>query len=201
MQEENIKKMSEIALPQLTDVPTINILVCFLLNRLKREVTKKQLYDILVDSEIVSYFFYQESIAYLLKTGSLEVKDSKVEDETLEDDDRIIYILTEQGISCAVELENYISKIYRDSAVLTALSYFSMEKFKNQVKIDYIKNPDGYYVHIRCLDKKSDLMELKFNVPTLEQAKFLGKKVMKNPASFYSNIWQAFDINNKNKSK
>jgi hypothetical protein len=201
MQEENIKKMSEIALPQLTDVPTINILVCFLLNRLKREVTKKQLYDILVDSEIVSYFFYQESIAYLLKTGSLEVKDSKVEDETLEDDDRIIYILTEQGISCAVELENYISKIYRDSAVLTALSYFSMEKFKNQVKIDYIKNPDGYYVHIRCLDKKSDLMELKFNVPTLEQAKFLGKKVMKNPASFYSSIWQAFDINNKNKSK
>ena len=74
MQDDNIKRMAERALPQLTDVPVINILICDLINRLKRKITKNQLAHILVDNGIVSYFFFQESFAYLKESGSLKTE-------------------------------------------------------------------------------------------------------------------------------
>lgn len=188
MQDENIKKMAEMATPLLTDISSINILICDLLYRLKKKITRGQLYDILVSSEIVSYFFYLDSIEYLIKTGSLE---ENIID--LQDPDKNEIELTAQGETCAKELRNYISKIYRDKAVITALIYFTKEKFKNQLKIDYIKDDSGYYVHIRCIEKTSDLMDLKFHVSTIEQAKFLGSKVMRNPKDFYNKIFASFD--------
>lgn len=199
MHDENIRKMSEMALPLLTDVPVINILVCDILHRLKKRVTKKQLAHILVDNEIVSYFFFQESFTYLKETGSIRTEPLYIDASGKPADLRII--LTEQGKTCAVKLCGYVSKTYRDKATSCAVSYFSVEQFQDQVKITYEENSDGYYVHVRCLNKKSDLMDLKFNVSTIEQAKFLGAKVKANPSEFYGKVWKAFDTTPDMKNK
>lgn len=202
MQDDNIKRMAERALPQLTDVPVINILICDLINRLKRKITKNQLEHILVDNGIVSYFFFQESFAYLKESGSLKTEpicEYHSDNSEKKIDEKIS--LTEQGETCAKKLKNYISKTYRDKVTSCAISYFSMEQFEDQVRITYEKNNDGYYVHVRCLNKESDLMDLRFNVSSLEQAKFLGRKVMTNPSEFYAKVWNAFDTSPDLKNK
>ena len=70
------------------------------------------------------------------------------------------------------------SKILRDRIVTAALKYFAQVKYKNEVKIEYIKLEKGYYVHYRCLDIKDDLIDLKLFAPDLGQAELLGKNIM-----------------------
>ena len=71
MQDENIYKISEMADTDIKDVYTLNILICYLLYKINKPVEVEQLYEIAVSSSIVNYFFYQDSIDYLLKNSLL----------------------------------------------------------------------------------------------------------------------------------
>ena len=72
---ENYTKMSELASTELKDVQTVKILICYLLYRLHKPIDSEQLYDIAVSTEIINYFFYQESINYLIENGSIEISE------------------------------------------------------------------------------------------------------------------------------
>ncbi len=183
MQEENLLKMSKMATPPIMDPHTANILICYLLYRIDKPVRVSHLYDIAVGNDIINYFAYQDSIAYLTSHGSVEVEKHNNGIE--------YYSLTENGIRTAKELRNYVGKAYRDKLVSAALHYFARIKRQNEVKIDYIPLQKGYYVHVRCLDVQDDLLDLKLYAPDYTQAKFLGEQIMLNPAGFYGKILDA----------
>ncbi len=183
MQEENLLKMSEMATPPVMETHMASILICYLLYRIDKPIEKAHLYDIAVSSNIINYFFYQESIDYLVKNNSIV--------ETLTEDGNSAYMLAENGVRCAKELRNYVSKAYRDKMVLCALRYFAKLKRENEVKIEYIQLKQGYYVHVRCLDVQEDLLDMKLYAPDLAQAKYLGERIMLNPAGFYGKILDA----------
>ena len=48
MQDENIFKMSEVADTEIKDVPTLNILLCYLLYKIDKPVEVEHLYEIAV---------------------------------------------------------------------------------------------------------------------------------------------------------
>ena len=177
--EESLTKMSEYASPELKDVQTVKILICYLLYRIGKPVDTEQLYDISVSTEIINYFFYQDALDYLIKNDSIIIDNSEGKKN---------YVLTEKGKSCAKTLKNYVPKSYRDKIVVAALKYFAKLKYESEVKIEYIKLENGYYVHCRCLDLKDDLMDLKLFAPDLRQAKLIGERIMLNPTGFYSKI-------------
>ncbi|MCI6559798.1 MAG: DUF4364 family protein [Ruminococcus sp.] len=180
MQDENIKKMSEAADTEIKDVPTLNILLCYLLYKIDREVEIEHLYEIAVSTGLVNYFYYQDSIDYLLKNDCIAIKKNK--------NDEDCYVLQPKGKDCAKELKKYAPKSYRDKLVLGALRYFARLKYEQEIKIEYIPVENGYYTHVRCLDLKCDLMDLKLYAPDLTQAKLLGERIMLNPAGFYGKI-------------
>ena len=62
---------------ELNDLHLINILLCYLLYRIKEPVTPDALYDIAVSTGIINYFYYQDSLDFLTKNGSLELKPDK----------------------------------------------------------------------------------------------------------------------------
>ncbi|MBR3761070.1 MAG: DUF4364 family protein [Ruminococcus sp.] len=179
MQEENILKMAELADTEIKDVPTINILLCYLLYKINKPIENEQLYEIAIGTEIINFFYYQDSIDYLIKNNLISV----VENDGIE-----FYNLEAKGIECAKRLKNYAPKSYRDRLVLAALRYFARVKAENEMKIDYIPLENGYYTQVRCLDNDCDLMDLKLYAPDLTQAKLLGEKIMLNPAGFYGKI-------------
>ena len=96
MHDENIMKMAERADVEIKDVPTLNILLCYLLYKIDRPVETEQLYDIAIGTEVVNYFYYQDSIDYLIKNGLISVE--------TEDDGKECYILEEKGRECARQL-------------------------------------------------------------------------------------------------
>lgn len=183
MQEENLLKMSQMATPPIMDSHTANILICYLLYRIDRPVQMPHLYDIAVGNNIINYFVYQESMDYLVTHGSVQVEKRK--------DGREFCVLTEIGVRTAKELRNYVGKAYRDKLVSAALQYFAKMKRESEVKIDYIPLKKGYYVHVRCLDIQDDLLDMKLFAPDKTQAKFLGERIMLNPAGFYGKILEA----------
>lgn len=185
---ENYTKMSEAASPELKDVQTVKILICYLLYRINKPIDAEQLYDIAVGTEIINYFMYQDAIDYLKKNNSISV--------STDENNNQIYTLTEKGSNCAKTLRGYVPKSYRDKIVQAALKYFAKIKYENEVKIEYIKLEKGYYVHCRCLDIGDDLMDLKLFAPDLSQAELLGKNIMINPTGFYSKILN-FALNNE----
>ncbi len=193
MQEENLLKMSEMATPPVMETHAASILICYLLYRLDKPVEKAHLYDIAVSSNIINYFFYQESIDYLLKNNSIRSV------ETAEG--QPAYELAENGIRCAKELRDYVSKAYRDKIVLCAHKYFARLKRENEVKIEYIPLEQGYYVHVRCIDMQVDLLDMKLYAPDLAQAKYLGQQIMLNPAGFYGKIIDAAFQNREDKTE
>ena len=180
MLDENIHKMSEYANTQIEDVPTINILLCYLLYKIGRPVQPDQLYEIAMSTGTINYFYYQDSINYL-KTNLL------VRTDTV--DGYEVFILEKKGIVCAKQLKSYVPKSYRDKLVLAALRYFAKIKYEQEIKIEYIRLENGYYTHVRCLDDdESDLMDLKLYAPDLTQAKLIGDKIMLDPSGFYGKV-------------
>lgn len=184
---ENFTRMSEAASPELKDIQTVKILICYLLYRINKPIDSEQLYDIAVGTEIINYFFYQDAIDYLIKNDSIKVNN---------DNNIKLFELTEKGRNCAKTLRGYVPKSYRDKIVQAALKYFARIKYENEVKIEYIKLEKGYYIHCRCLDIGDDLMDLKLFAPDLSQAELLGKNIMINPTGFYSKILN-FALNNE----
>lgn len=180
MQGENIFKMSEMADIEIKDVPTLNILICYLLNKIGKPVNTEHLYEILIATEMVNYFCYQDSIGYLIESGQIKVMDDEKGGKC--------YVLQPKGAACARELKKYAPKSYRDKFVLASIRYFARLKMEQEIKIDYIPLESGVYVHIRCLDTKNDLMDLKLFAPDMTQAKLIGERIMLNPAGFYGKI-------------
>lgn len=179
MQEENILKMAELADTEIKDVPTINILLCYLLYKVNRPIETEQLYEIAIGTEIINYFYYQDSIDYLMRNLLISV---------IDDDGKSFFKLEAKGIECARRLKSYAPKSYRDRLVLAAMRYFARIKAEHEVQIEYIPVENGCYTRVRCLDKDCDLMDLRLYAPDLTQAKLIGEKIMLNPAGFYGKI-------------
>ena len=180
MQDENIMKMVERADTDINDVPTLNILLCYLLYKIDRPISPDQLYDIAIGTGIINYFYYQDSIGYLLKNGLVSSEKDEKGFET--------YILEPKGRECAKQLKKYAPKSYRDKLVLAALRYFTRLKYEKELKIEYEPVGNGYYLHVRCVDTGFDLMDLRLYAPDLTQAKLIGEKIRLNPAGFYGKV-------------
>jgi DNA-binding MarR family transcriptional regulator len=180
MQEENIMKMAAFADTEIKDVPTLNILLCYLLYKIAKPVEAEQLYDIAIGTGVINYFYYQDSLAYLLENGL--VKKENGENHT------VMYELQPKGRECARQLKTYAPKSYRDKLVLAAMRYFARLKAEQELKIVYEPLENGYYTHVRCLDVDCDLMDLRLYAPDLAQAKLIGEKILLNPAGFYGKV-------------
>lgn len=180
MQNENIFKMAAKADTEIKDVPTLNILICYLMSKIDKPVNTEHLYDILITTGLVNYFFYQESIGFLLENGHIKIE----ADENGGD----FYTLLPKGAACAKELKKYAPKSYRDNLVLAALRYFARIRMEQEVNVEYTETENGCYVRVRCHDLKNDLMDLKLFAPDKSQAQLIGDRIMLNPANFYSKI-------------
>lgn len=180
MQEENIMKMAAFADTEIKDVPTLNILICYLLYKIAKPVETEQLYDIAIGTGVINYFYYQDSIDYLLKNGLIAKESAEDGSEN--------FVLLPKGTECARQLKKYAPKSYRDKLVLGALRYFARLKAEQEIKIEYEPVENGCYTHIRCLDVNCDLMDLKLYAPDKTQAKMIGEKILLNPAGFYGKV-------------
>lgn len=177
---ENTSKLSDMASFEIRDTDSAKLLICYLLKKMEKLIEAGQLYDIAVGSGIINYFCYNDAIEILLKNETIET--------VTNDSGRECYRNTEKGIIYAKSFRTYVPKSCREKIIRTAVRYFARLKLANEVKIEYIELKKGYHVHFRCLDIGDDLLDMKIFAPDLNQAHFLGEKIMRNPVGFYAKV-------------
>lgn len=177
---DNYSKFSGMASYELNNPDTIKILLCYLMFKINEPVLDEDLYEIAVSTEIINYFYYTDAINDLISNNSVLIEKK--------DDGKVFYSLMDKGKLCARNFKSYVPKIFRDKIVEASLRYFAKKRLNNEVKVEYLKLDNGYYVHFRCLEKTADLIDMMLFAPDYTQAQLLGEKILLNPIGFYEKI-------------
>lgn len=181
MRDENLMKISELADRSVTDASVANVLLCYMLYRVKVPLESELLYDIAVTGGIINYFTFQDALQSLQTNGSVTINTNEKGETT--------YTLTEKGVDCARRLKTFAAKSYRDHIVLAAKR--EIARRRNNVQIDYLPLENGCHLRVRITDQSVTLLELTLFTPDRKQAEMLGEKILSNPSVFYNQVLEA----------
>ena len=179
--------MNEFSAAELNDLHDVKVLLCYLLNKLNCPVTEGQLYEIVLDSEVINYFFYTEALEALLKNGSVK-KVSR--------DGEVFIELEEKGRFGADYFNETIHSYFRKRILKAALYYFAKLRRESETDIEIVPTGNGCEVNCTIKDTGFDLMRLSLYAPDEEQARLIKEKIMLDPAEFYRRVI-GFALENK----
>lgn len=165
--------------PELNSVHGVKVLLCFLLNRLNRDITEEQLYEIVLDSEVINYFYYAEALDVLLKNESVK---------RTERDGKTYIELEEKGRLGADYFNDTIPYYFRKQLLKTAMYYFARLDRESRANIEIISKSNGCDVKCTLKDVNFDIMRLTLYAPDEEQAKLIRDKIMLDPNEFYRKV-------------
>ncbi|MCM1329554.1 MAG: DUF4364 family protein [Ruminococcus sp.] len=165
--------------PEFNSAHGVKALLCFLLNRLNRAVTEEQLYEIVLESEVVNYFFYAEALEALLKNRSLR---------KTERDGKVYIELEEKGRQGADYFNDTIPYYFRKQLLKAAMYYFARLDRESSTDMEIVSTKNGFEVRCAVKDVNFDVMRLSLYAPDGEQAKLIRDKIMLDPNGFYRKI-------------
>jgi len=156
----------------------IKVLVCYLLAGVDERITRSQLCEIALDKGLANYFEVNDSIAYLCKSGQLEVFNE--EEDT--------YVITKSGRDIAQTLKTTLPFSVKDRAFTAALKMVS--RFRNSKETDIKISREGDKTFITCsaIDNGDPFMSVKLMVTDEEQALFIKERFINDPSRIYSEI-------------
>ena len=164
----------------LTNDYEIKILVCYILEKIKRHMSFSDINYILQSEGLANYFEYAEAISELLSSGHI-VDVSQGEGEQR-------FRLTDLGSKTARTFEKNIPLSVREKSMRAAEEYYLRQRIEkeNQVKIEKVS--DGYRLSLCISDIGSDLLNLSLFVPTENECEQIKKRFLCDPTIFYRGI-------------
>lgn len=172
--------------PEIDSAFHVKIMLCYILDRINKPVTEEQLYEIVVNSDIINYFYYAGAITELIETGSI----------TKSEKDGQTYIeLNKKGKYGSEYFKEYIPEHFHKRLLRSAYSLFSKIKRENETDISIKEISNGYEVNCTIKDVSFDLMKISLYAPDEEQANAIKEKILLSPAKFYQNVID-FALNN-----
>lgn len=153
------------------------LIILFMLDRVDFPLTTSQLSQFILDKGYTNYFNFQQALNELEEAGFIH---SEFIRNTTQ------FHLTQEGKE-ALELFDYkISAAIKDDIY----AYFAAEKInlRNEVEIYatyYPAKRNEYTVQCTILERKETLLDIKLNVPSLEQATFICDTWQEKSSSIY----------------
>lgn len=169
----------EIFAPEFNSAHGVKVLLCFLLNRLNHDITEEQLYEIVLDSGVINYFYYAEALDALLKNESVK---------RTERDGKKYIALEEKGRVGADYFNDTIPYYFRKQLLKTAMYYFARLDRESRTDMEIISTSSGFEVSCAVRDVNFDVMRLSLYAPDEEQAKLIRDKILLDPDGFYRNV-------------
>lgn len=165
--------------PEFNSVHGVKLLLCFLLNRLDRDVPEEQLYEIALSSGVINYFYYTEALDGLLENNSVKKRER----------DGVCYIcLEKKGRLGADYFNDSIPYFFRKQLLKTAVYYFARLKRETLADTEILPTKNGFEVSVAIRDADFDVMRLSLYAPDEEQAGLIREKIMLDPNGFYRKI-------------
>ena len=166
----------------------IGILICYMLDTVKKPFLKDDLIEIIQDNGLANYFETTNTLSDLIKNGNVEFSDEK----------KRLVQLTNNGRLIARQLHSSLSLTIRQKAAKACANILEKRRVENENPVTIQKaEGGGYQVTLRVTDGMRDLMSLSLFVPTMTEANHIKRTFHKNPERLYS-IMLAAVIGEKN---
>ena len=172
---------------EVNSLHSVKILLCYLLNKLNVPITHDELVEIIMDSEIINYFYFSDAIAVLEETGAVIVS---------EKDGKTVYTLGEKGRMSAEFFSENVHEIFRKRLMTAALRHMSVKRRNAIVDNTITDAPNGCYLNTVIKDSGFDLLKMSIYAPDREQAEFMKDKIFADPVEFYRKVID-FVLDNK----
>lgn len=151
----------------------IRILICYLIKSVKAPVSKELILESLQKDGLANYFEASACFDDLIKNRHITVNGNNK------------YILTEDGMMIATQLEDSLAYTVKEKAFHCVMMLLEEEKTERENKVEIIKNERGYNVKCSIISEGLTILSLEFYVPDYEQAKLVKKNFRKNPELLY----------------
>lgn len=164
---------------EISSVHSVKIAVCYLLDEIEKPIPESELYEIVMKSEAVNYFHYNQAIEELLKSGAVTY---------FEENGEKLLRLEEKGRQSAECYNDYVPYHFRKRLLKSAFAFFSAQKREKEATIDITEAATGFNVNCTIGGEELELMHFSIYAPDLEQAELIKEKIRLNPELFYSNV-------------
>ena len=151
----------------------IRILICYLIKSVKAPVSKELILESLQKDGLANYFEASACFDDLVKNRHITVNDNNK------------YILTEDGMMIATQLEDSLAYTVKEKAFHCVMMLLEEERTERENKVEIVKNERGYNVKCSITSEGLTILSLEFYVPDYEQAKLVKKNFRKNPELLY----------------
>ncbi len=151
----------------------IRILICYLIKSVKAPVSKELILESLQKDGLANYFEASACFDDLVKNRHITVNGNNK------------YILTEDGMMIATQLEDSLAYTVKEKAFHCVMMLLEKEKTERENKVEIVKNERGYNVKCSITSEELTILSLEFYVPDYEQAKLVKKNFRKNPELLY----------------
>ncbi|WP_419169913.1 DUF4364 family protein [Negativibacillus massiliensis] len=181
----------------LTNDFEVKILICFLLDSLKKNspgaalsdgeqpgLSFDELNEIFQETGLVNYFEFAESMSELEKT-------EHIRRQMTPDGEKEIFVITEVGSITAQTFQKTLPLTVREKTLETARHLTEVQKCMDEVDVNYHPVSDGYILQLTIRDIGSDLLNLNVFLPTEEECILVKENIQNDPAEVYSRILTA----------
>ncbi len=181
----------------LTNDFEVKILICFLLDSLKKNspgaalsdgeqpgLSFDELNEIFQETGLVNYFEFAESMSELEKT-------EHIRRQMTPDGEKEIFVITEVGSIAAQSFQKTLPLTVREKTLETARHLTEVQKCMDEVDVNYHPVSDGYILQLTIRDIGSDLLNLNVFLPTEEECILVKEHIQNDPAEVYSRILTA----------
>ncbi len=164
----------------LTSGVEIRMLVCYLLDAVKKPLSFEQINDALQSEGLVNYFELALAVSRLAASAHI--------DESETGDGVRMLSITELGSRAAATFEKSIPLSVREKALRSVRKKLLRERLEKQNSVKVEKTSDGYQVSFSIADVGTDLLNLSLFVPTKDYGDEIRERFLKDPTVIYRQI-------------
>lgn len=157
----------------------IRVLICYLLNSVRYEISKEGLDEIVQRTSLVNFFEWNDTLRELVASGFVSER---------KDGEKCYYAVTAEGAKFADDLDVELPFYVREEIIKEAIGIVSREKMRGSVETKIDKLEQGCHVTLSVLDEGDIMMQTVLYTADELQAEHISETFMKDPVKFYSGI-------------
>ena len=182
----SINTFSEGIIPGgLREKSEIRLLVCYLLKRFDKAITRSKINEILAEDSIANYFEINQAISELIKDGCVLCEIEGGEE---------LLMLSGKMMYEVEKIEKSLPRSIREKSVSAALRIFSRDRIQQESLVEVQELEKGYHVTFIVKDVGTELLKLTVYVSDYSQVELVKRNFYNNAESIYSDIISSLTV-------
>ncbi len=154
----------------------VKLMVCYLLARIGKPISRDNMLTLLQYEEIANYFEVAQAIDDLNKGGTIRRTDAPFEE----------YEITKDGEEVVAELYRDLPYTMREKALKAAIKMMARIRSEAENRVEMTETDAGINVTCSVMDVDRPILTVTLLVPDKEQAELVKETFLDNPLKVYS---------------